>query len=709
MFQRATRLALTFAIVFIASSCGGDSTGPENPSPTVSVATVTVDPATATLVPQQTRQLTATPRDNAGNILTERTVEWTSDNSGVASVNASGIVTAKGAGNATISATSDGKSGSAIITVQQGLFITATGGTMTVDAVQVTVPAGAVSTGTAFTALPANNPPANERLVSGTAWSLGPNGATFSQPVTVRMSWTAAHESEHDPTQFAVHRWNGTAWVELDSRNINAAARTVSGQTTAFSIFAILELPGAPTPTLASFAPDHAIAGGTAFTLTATGAGLTEATVLRWNGAPRPTTFISPTSIAANIPAADIAQAGTAQITLFTPAPGGGESDALEFTIIAPNPAPSLASLNPPDVEAGSGAFTLVVAGTGFVENSEVRWNGSARPTTFVSSTELHADIPASDVASEGSAQVTVFNPPPGGGTSSAATVNITAAPPPPPPGATILAAGGEHTCGTTVDGVAYCWGQGIDGQLGTGVDPASKVPVAVLGGLSFSMLSAAGSNTCGIANNKAYCWGQGSSGHIGNGSSSDQLQPAPVSGGHEFQSISTGANYSCALTTEGKAYCWGFGADGGLGTGVVAQVVDHPVAVIGGHFFASIAVSLSHTCALKSDGSAFCWGRDDSGELGDGGALRRTAASARAGADVADAGDREAHAPSNGPGAPVVTTRMRNVTLCVHPALFRARLHAFQAALGSIPGRAPDGARPWVHRSAHSRSVYVK
>ncbi|MDW8231414.1 MAG: IPT/TIG domain-containing protein, partial [Roseiflexaceae bacterium] len=69
--------------------------------------------------------------------------------------------------------------------------------------------------------------------------------------------------------------------------------------------------------------------------------------------------------------------------------------------------------------------FTLTITGTGFISSSVVRWNGSDRSTTFVSSTRLTASIPASDIATAGPAYVTVFNPGPGGGTSDPVTFNI--------------------------------------------------------------------------------------------------------------------------------------------------------------------------------------------------------------------------------------------------------------------------------------------
>jgi subtilisin family serine protease len=95
------------------------------------------------------------------------------------------------------------------------------------------------------------------------------------------------------------------------------------------------------------------------------------------------------------------------------------------------NPTPVLTSLSPSSVAAGSAAFNLTVTGSGFVSSSTVRWNGAARPTTFLSATQLRAAIPATDVASAGSASVTVFTPAPGGGTSSSQPFTIAQGSPP--------------------------------------------------------------------------------------------------------------------------------------------------------------------------------------------------------------------------------------------------------------------------------------
>jgi IPT/TIG domain len=175
---------------------------------------------------------------------------------------------------------------------------------------------------------------------------------------------------------------------------------------------------GNPAPVLTSVSPATAVVGGSGFTLTASGSGFVSGSTVQWNGASRTTTFVSSTQLTASIPAGDIASAGTAQITVASPTPGGGTSSAIAFTIA--NPVPAISSLSPAQATAGSGAFELTVLGSQFVNGAAVQWNGTARTTTFVSSTELKAAIAEADVATAGIVPVTVVNPGPGGGASAA-------------------------------------------------------------------------------------------------------------------------------------------------------------------------------------------------------------------------------------------------------------------------------------------------
>src|SRR5207247_198207 len=188
-----------------------------------------------------------------------------------------------------------------------------------------------------------------------------------------------------------------------------------------------LNVTNQPVPTVTSLSPTSTNAGGVAFTLTVNGTNFVSGSVVQWNSSARTTTFVSATQLRATITAADIATAGTASVRVFTPAPGGGNSNALTFTIniIPTNPAPTLGSLSPSTATVGAAAFTLTVNGTNYVSGSVVQWNSGARATTIASDRRLGAASSASDVATAGTASVTVFSPTPGGGTSGALTFTI--------------------------------------------------------------------------------------------------------------------------------------------------------------------------------------------------------------------------------------------------------------------------------------------
>lgn len=179
-----------------------------------------------------------------------------------------------------------------------------------------------------------------------------------------------------------------------------------------------------PIPVLSKLGPNFVLPGRPA-TLMVTGTGFTPASMVRWNGQDRPTTFISATQLLAAISTSDTGTVGTAQVTVFNPSPGGGLSNSLTISVTQINPIPTVSSLAPTTVAVGT-AFTLTVNGSNFVNNSVVYWNGSPRPTTFVSVTTLQAQIPASDLGSPGQVLVTVVNPEPGGGVSSATSFTIT-------------------------------------------------------------------------------------------------------------------------------------------------------------------------------------------------------------------------------------------------------------------------------------------
>src|SRR6266851_730877 len=120
-----TKTLLLAAAMLMGIACK-DSTSP--PAGPPAVASVTVAPSPGTLPVGSTAQLTATTKDAAGNVLTGRTVTWATSNPAVATVNSTGLATGVAAGQATITATSEGQSGTAAITVSVLTFATVSGG-----------------------------------------------------------------------------------------------------------------------------------------------------------------------------------------------------------------------------------------------------------------------------------------------------------------------------------------------------------------------------------------------------------------------------------------------------------------------------------------------------------------------------------------------------------------------------------------------------
>jgi hypothetical protein len=296
-------------------------------------------------------------------------------------------------------------------------------------------PGGGTSGALPFTVTAVNPVPVlstlapSSALQGGPAFTLTVTGSGFVSGSTVRWNGSNRTTTFVSATQLTA-AIPASDLVTAGTAQVTVFTPAPGGGTSSAVSFAVTAVN--PVPVLSTLAPSSALQGGPAFTLTVTGSGFVPASTVQWNGVNRTTTFVSATQLTASIPASDLVAVGTAQVAVFTPAPGGGTSGAVFFTVTAVNPVPVLSMLSPSSAQQGGPAFTLTVRGSGFVSASAVRWNGSNRTTIFVSATQLTASIPASDLVTPGTAPVTVFTPAPGGGTSSALAFTVTAVNPVP-------------------------------------------------------------------------------------------------------------------------------------------------------------------------------------------------------------------------------------------------------------------------------------
>jgi alpha-tubulin suppressor-like RCC1 family protein len=137
-----------------------------------------------------------------------------------------------------------------------------------------------------------------------------------------------------------------------------------------------------------------------------------------------------------------------------------------------------------------------------------------------------------------------------------------------------LISTGAGYTCGITSVGEAYCWGGNGDGQLGNGSQARSPIPVAVSGGVQFASLTAGNdpdfTHTCGLAtDNTVYCWGANTHGQLGDLSTASRFAPVAVAGNMTFRTVESGARFTCGMSVAGLAFCWGDNEMGQLGTHV--------------------------------------------------------------------------------------------------------------------------------------------
>lgn len=192
----------------------------------------------------------------------------------------------------------------------------------------------------------------------------------------------------------------------------------------------------------------------------------------------------------------------------------------------------------------------------------------------------------------------------------------------------TALALGSFHSCALDSDGYAWCWGYGYAGQLGNGsMTYRQATPVKVAGG-PFVSISSKTYHTCGLKRDgTAWCWGSNQYGQLGTGSTNrfGVATPARAAPGTTFTALEVGGVHTCGLKADGTALCWGDNCNGMLGSGYVSPYpyceVLTPVAVAGGHTFAALSLGPFSSCGVTSDSSAYCWGYNRSGELGSGSA----------------------------------------------------------------------------------------
>jgi len=637
------------------------------------VASVSLTPAADTMTLGQTLQLTATPRDSAGQVVPNRPIAWSSANPGIATVSPGGVVTGQAEGAARIIATVQGVADTAAVTVWTPAA-----------SLDVTPSADTIVVGTtrqmAATVRDAQGNPLLGRPITWSTPLPGIVGVSLTGLVTANAQGIAtvraSFEGVFDTATIAVKTTTPVASVDVsptgdsvligETRQFtatpkDAAGAALIGRRVAWSSS------DASVATVSASGLLTAVSQG-AVTVTATIEGITgtataEAIRLDLTGewvfsrgdgygcADQGSFVLTQTGLQFTGTAG---YDGCSGYVITTVSGGQLTGRDLSFTaggepysgIVASNGTISgtfcpygdcyyngtwQASRAGPVVSLAvtPSARTLVVGGSFQLKGTPRDAAGNAllgHPMLWTSDNPAAVTVSSQGLAGavgQGGATVTAAAE----GFSAAASITATVV------SFTSVTTGAYHSCGLASDGSAYCWGYNDDGELGDGTYVNSNTPVPVSGGLQFTALSAGDIHTCGlVAGGAAYCWGEGDDGRLGNGSFDNRTAPVPVASGLSFASLSAGGTMTCGLTTAGAAYCWGANFDGQVGDGSTTAR-STPVAVAGGQTFTALSAGGLHVCAVATGGAAWCWGNNFSGQLGNGTTTFRNTPAAVSGA----------------------------------------------------------------------------
>jgi alpha-tubulin suppressor-like RCC1 family protein len=181
------------------------------------------------------------------------------------------------------------------------------------------------------------------------------------------------------------------------------------------------------------------------------------------------------------------------------------------------------------------------------------------------------------------------------------------------------VSVGDVFSCARRLDGTLWCWGSNVAGQLGNGSFDAALVPTQVASlGSAVAEVSAGDLFACARKiDGTLWCWGTGS---LGNGAVTSSATPMQVLAlGGPAAEVSTGDGVACARKTDGTLWCWGSNTFGVVGDGTTTDRPTPVMVAALGTDVTGVSVGDIFACAVKSDGSVWCWGTNDRGQLGDG------------------------------------------------------------------------------------------
>ncbi|MFT3838333.1 MAG: hypothetical protein QM723_15220 [Myxococcaceae bacterium] len=182
------------------------------------------------------------------------------------------------------------------------------------------------------------------------------------------------------------------------------------------------------------------------------------------------------------------------------------------------------------------------------------------------------------------------------------------------------IATGDSHACAIH-SGALWCWGSNASGQLGLGDTLPRNRPTPLDAGTNWVEVTAGYEATCARkTDGSVWCWGDNSNLTLGQGGGGARSTPGQVPLMFAASQVALHFAHACAISAADQSlHCWGFNTEGqlGLNDGFPGQNQGNPQPVSGGMQWKQVSAGQGHTCAIRSDGTMWCWGRNSDGEGG--------------------------------------------------------------------------------------------